>query len=113
MCLPKKVGKGGETFTNATYNPVVYIKFEQEMPGNNMALYFNGNVYRYYVHVNNDTKELVAVHSQYSSKEDDWKNHLQFTNHYISTQPKSAQHASTSTHGRAGTGEDSKKEIVP
>ena len=70
-----------------------------------MALYFNGKEYRYYVHVDSNTKELVAVRSQYSSKEDDWKNHLQFTNHYHSqdlAQPKAAQHDSTSTHGHDG-----------
>ena len=112
MQLLEKIEKEGKSFTNATYHPVVNIKFEQGKPGNNMALYFNGKVYRYYVHVNNDTKELFAVRSQYSSNPDDWMNHLQFTLNPKTqgvAQPKTAQHDSPGTHGHVGTGEDGKE----
>lgn len=69
--------KDGERFPDVYYNPVADIKFidgEQ----NNTAIFFNGKTHRYYLHVNGSNLDLERV--KLPASEEDWKQHLQFTN---------------------------------
>lgn len=63
------------------YNPVVNVKFiSGASKPNNTALFFNGKSHRYYLHV--DPKdELMLEPVKLPVEHDDWRNHLQFTNH--------------------------------
>ena len=95
MTLLQKIEKEGNDSSGVHYNPVVNIQFELGKKGNNMAFFFNGQAYRYYVHVDNTTKELVAVQAQYSMDVLEWLSHLQFTYNYHTSGPRCG--ASTSS----------------
>ena len=89
------LAKEGMSFPDASYNPVVNIKYEREHPDqmpNNMAIYFTGkhNKYRYYVHINEDRK-LIPSKQKLPVDDDDWRQHMQFTNYYHTADVRSLQ----------------------
>ena len=81
----ERLANEDKSFTQdeVSYNPVVNIMIEPGNNNNNIALYFNGSDYRYYVHVNPTTRRLDPYPVKLPIPDpDDWKCHLQFTNSY-------------------------------
>ena len=95
MSLLEKIEKEENDSSSIHYNPVVNIQFERGTKGNNMAIFFNGQAYRYYVHVDNTTRELVAVQTQYSMDVLEWLSHLQFTRNYYTSGSRCGASASS------------------
>lgn len=88
VAILERLAKEGKSFPDASYNPVVNIKFlsgteRSKSSPNNIAIYFTGkdNKFRYYVHIDEDGK-LVPFQQKLPVSDDDWQNHLKFTNYY-------------------------------
>ena len=106
----ERLANEGINFPNASFNPVVNIKFDpghahSETNPNNLALYFTGkeNKYRYYVHVDDNDGKLVPVKKKLPCQVDDWIQHLEFSLFYppavamtTSSQPSSLKTGQTS-----------------
>ena len=79
----------GKSFPEASFNPVVNIKFEaghsrSATHPNNIAIYFTGkhNKFRYYVETDEQGR-LIPLKKELPLPEDDWKKHLEFSNCYF------------------------------
>lgn len=66
-----------------TITPLINIKQCGDCPDPNIALYFDGYDYRYYLHVSGSDIVTTNVPLAYIP-EDDWRNHLQFSYSYYS-----------------------------
>ena len=75
----EEIKKKGKSLQDAKITPLVNIWHSTEDGPNQIALFFMGNKYCYYVHV--DAAKLVIVKEQ-KAAEKDWKDHLQFTPNY-------------------------------
>ena len=69
---------------NIRYAGMLPDKLSQTALPNQIALYYNGDKYRYYVHV--DGAKLTIVSKKLSDinpkSDNDWENHMQFSNNY-------------------------------
>lgn len=85
----EKLADEGTIFPDASFNPVVNIKYEaghrhSASTPNNIAIYFTGkhNKYRYYV--TTDPKgRLIPLQKELPLPAEDWKNHLEFSNSFF------------------------------
>ena len=88
----EKLATEGKTFPNPVCNPVVNIKFggnddksDSESDSNNpnnVAIYFTGQKYRYYVHVKDDHSLSPVAKPLPIHDENNFMGHLQFNYDY-------------------------------
>lgn len=75
----EEIKKKGKSLQDAKITPLVNIWHTTEAAPYQIALFFMGDKYCYYVHV--DAAKLVIVKEQ-KTGEKDWKDHLQFSHNY-------------------------------
>ena len=92
----EKLADEGTNFPNASFNPVVNIKFqtghaESASSPNSIAIYFTGkhNKYRYYVTTDKEG-QLVPLKKELPLPPDDWTNHLEFSNSFFTPSGQNA-----------------------
>lgn len=108
--------KEGKSLSQAKIIPLVNIwvyiphKVDQiDMP-NNIALFFTGDKYRYYVHVDGTKLKIILKKLDDIKKDDDdWKNHMQFSNNYTNQLCEEGTDASNTD----GIPEDKKVSLDP